>query len=254
MTADLAASTYLVDGTDTLADGVLLNHDGAGLWAGLAEAVGTSTTPGSDRGTITGGVFSPYTLSVLYIVKGTGYADVWSKIRALRRRCKPGRTVTLTRQMPDPDGTSANTALTTTARRQTDRPSWRGELIALLDIDWLITDPWHGPAVNIASGAGTHIILGDTRTSRMTVTLNAGAARSVVNTTNGYLFQFLTTVPAGGVLVDVEARTATAITGGADMSAYLHWSKTAPLQLEAGSNNLITDAGTFSVSYQPAYL
>jgi hypothetical protein len=158
--------------------------------------------------------------------------------------------------MPDPDGTDANTALTTTARRLTDRPVWRGELVALLDIDWWITDPWHGSPVTIASGAGVHTILGDIRTSRMTVTLAAGPARTVANQTpgNGSYFQFLATVPAGGVLVDVEAQTATAITGGADMSRYLQWGKAHPLILEAGSNTLATDAGTFSVAYQPAYL
>lgn len=254
MVASLAASTYLVDGTDLQTTGVRLHHDGAGLWAGLTETVSSEAPPGIEGGFITGGEFRPYVLSTMFIVRGTGFDDVWSQIVALRRRCKPGRTVTLTRRMPDPDGTPANTSLTTTARRQTDRLTWRGEMIALLDIDWLITEPWHGASVNIASGAGTHTILGDIRTNRMTITLAAGAARTIANQTNGYSFVYLGTVPAGGVLVDVEARTATAITGGADMSSALFWSKSDLLRLETGDNVLATDASSFSVSYQPAYL
>lgn len=253
MVASLAASTYLVDATDLQTTTVRLHHDGAGLWAGLTETVSSEAPPGIEGGFITGGLFRPYVLSTMFIIRGTGFDDVWAQIVALRRRCKPGRTVTLTRQMPDPDGTATNTSLTTTARRQTDRLTWRGDMIALLDVDWFITEPWHGPSVTIASGAGTHTILGDIRTSRMTITLAAGAARTIVND-NGYLFQFLATVPAGGVLVDVEACTATAITGGADMSSPLAWSKDALMRFEAGTNVLITDAGTFSVAYQPAYL
>jgi hypothetical protein len=255
MAADLSASAYFADGTDLAATGVSLTHDGAGLYSGLAEDVGVATYPGSDAGTILGGAYRPFQHATMYLVRGGSFDDVWSKIRALRRRCKPGRTVTLTRQMPDPDGTDANTPATATARRQTDRVEWLAETAAVVDIDWLIVDGvWQGSAVAIAVAAGVQTILGDTRTRRMTLTLAAGAARTVTNTTNGYAFTFGTTVPSGGIIVDVAARTATAITGGADYSAYLSWTKDLPMQLEAGSNTLTVSAGSASISYQPAYL
>lgn len=254
MAADLTASAYLVDDVDVADANSYLTHDGAGLWAGVTETVGVSTTPGRSGGDITGGVFQPFTLSTMYVVKASTTLGVWAAIRALRRRCKPGRTVTLTRRMPDPEGSDSNVDHTTTGRRQTDRVAWIASRAAQVDIDWLIADsPWHGDSVNVAAAAGTFDVDGDIPTSRMTVTLAAGAARTVTNTTNGHGFTFSTAVPTGGVVIDVEAQTATAITGGADMSAYLSWTKVHPMVLNPGSNTLTVSAGTASIDYQPAY-
>lgn len=254
MVADLTASAYLVDGADLAASGVTLNNDGAGIWDGFTEDLSTDTYPGTDGGLVTGGSFRPYLLTNSYTVRGSSPEDAWAKVRTLRRACKPGRGVTLTRRMPDPEGGASNTDLTAPARRIGDRPTWLAKRGWVLDIDWWVTDVWHGPSVTIASASGTQSILGDTRTRRMTVTLPAGAARTVSNTTNGYWFTFGTTVPAGGILVDVEKRTAIAITGGADFSTYLSWGKAAPFQLESGSNALTVSTGSASISYQPAYL
>lgn len=255
MAADLSASAYLVDGTALAATGVTLTHDGSGLWSGITEEIVVSTAPGSDGGDIVGGLVRPFTHSTMYTVRAANFAAVWAGIRALRRRCKPRRTVTLTRQMPDPDGTDANTPATATARRQTDRIDWLGSTAAVVDIDWLVTSgPFLGAAVAIAALTGTVSVNGDVPTRKMTVTLAAGAARTVTNSTNGYWFTFSTTVPASGILIDVLARTATAITGGADYSRYLSWGKAHPMQLEPGSNVIAVSAGTASASYQPAYL
>lgn len=256
MAADLKASAYLVDGDDLAVDGVELTHDGAGLWSGLTENIGVSAFPGADGGSVDGGVFPPYTNSTLYTVRGSTPEDTWARLEALRRRCKPGRTVTLTRLMPDPEGADANAAHTATARRQGTRPVWLSKRVATLDIDWLISGgPWCGDAVAIADAAGAHTVLGDLRTYRMTITLLAGAARTVTNTTpgNGHAFDFLAAVPTGGVLVDVEACTAVAITSGADMSGSLRWAKKYPMRLDAGPNTLTVSAGSASISYQPAY-
>lgn len=255
MVADLSASTYLVNGTDLqIPDVVELVHDGAGLWAGLTETIGTTTTPGRDGGSITGGVFTPFMWATMFAIHGDDFDAMWAQIVALRRRCRAGQTVTLTRIMPDPDGTDANVPHTTVARRVTDRPDWAGGIKdATVDIDWWVTEPWHGPIATVP-GAGVHAVLGDTRTQRMTITLDPGPARSIANTSSDHLVQFFAVVPAGGVLIDVEACKATAITGGTDMSGALSWSKKLPMQLEAGSNTLLTDAGTFSIAYQPAYL
>ena len=256
MVASLKASTYLVDGVDLEAAGVELTHDGAGLWSGLSEDIGLSTFPGTDGGLIGGGMFRPYTHSTMYLVRGTGFDNVWTKIVALRRRCKPGQTVTLTRQMPDPEGTAANTNHTTTARRQTDRVSWLSDIAAAIDIDWLIADsPWYASAVAIGSAAGSQSIAGDVPTHRMTLTLAAGAARTITNTTTGHAFTYSATVPASGVLVDVEARTAVDLSTSpaADVSQYLSWTKFYPMRFQPGTNVLTVSAGSASVSYQPAY-
>jgi hypothetical protein len=259
MAADLRASAYLADGVDLAADGVELTHEGSGLWAPVGESLFVNTYPGVDGGDIDGGVFSPFTLPTMYRVSGTDATDVWAKVVAFLRRCKPGRTVTLARQMPDPDGTDANVGHTATARRQgPPRVQWLDRNVkALVDVDWAIADGiWYGAAVAIADAAGAHTIDGDASTHRMTLTLAAGAARTITNTTagNGHSFDFITAVPTGGVLVDVEACTATAITGGADMSKFLRWSKKYPMQLDSGSNILTVSAGSASIDYQPAYL
>lgn len=257
MPADLGSSAYLVDAVD-LADATAeLTHDGAGLWSGPAEEVGTDTYPGADGGDITGGLFRPYTLSTMYTVRAPNPTAVWAAAVALRRRCKPGRTVTLTRRMPDPDGTDANTDHTTTARRLTDRPIWLAKTGLTLDVDWWVTSPWYGPTVTIPNAAGTQTILGDTRTYRILITLSAGAQRTVANNTpgNGYYFQFVgASVPSGGAVVDVKAKRATAVVGGANLTQYLRWPKNFPFRLDEGPNLLATDVGTFDVAYQPVYL
>ena len=118
----------------------------------------------------------------------------------------------------------------------------------------LLDGLWYGDAVNIASAAGTQTVGGEAPTAKMTATLAAGAARTVTNTSNGYSFTFSTTVPTGGVVVDVGARTAKKVSDNTDMSAYLSWNKVQPFQLEAGSNTITVSAGTASIDYQPAYL
>lgn len=253
MTADLSASAYLVDAV-ALADATAeLTHDGAGLWSGMSEEIGTDTFPGRDGGSITDGVFRPYTLSTMYTLRGANREAAWAAVVALRRRCKPGRTVTLTRTMPDPDGTDANVPHTTVARRLTDRPGWLAKRGLTLDIDWWVTEAWHGAELTIPA-SGTQDVAGDTRTNRITIDLPAGPARYVTNNTNGHWLLFFAVVPAGGVVIDVEAQTAIANTGSVDMSEHLSWAKTHPMQLEAGPNSLAVTAGTASINYQPAYL
>jgi hypothetical protein len=253
MAADLKASTYLVDGDDLQVSGVELLHDGAGLWAGLAEDIGVSTAAGRDGGIVAGGVCPPFTLSTLFEIRDTDAQAVWAAVVALRRRCKMRRTVTLTRRMPDPDGSDANIDVTTTARRQTDRPEWIERNNRLqLDIDWLITGgPWLGASVAIPA-VGTVTVKGDLPTRHITATLSAGAANPVVtNASNGYTFRFVGTVPTGGVVVDVLARKATGTAG--DLSSALKWSKDDPFQLDPGPQTLTVSDGTASFTYSPAY-
>jgi hypothetical protein len=234
---------------------VALTHDGAGLWSGVTEDVDVATFNGLDGGTIAGGLFRPFSHSTMYVVRAADADAVWAAIRSLRRRCKPGQTVTLTRQMPDPDGTAANTDHTATARRVADRVSWLGNSAAGVDIDWLITGgPWLGSSVTIASAAGTQTIIGDLPARKITATLSAGAVNPVItNTTNGYTFRYVGTVPTGGVTVDVLTRKATRVSDSGDVSSALKWSKRDPFKLVPGSNAITVSAGTLALTYYPAY-
>lgn len=255
MVADLSAAGFLVDGVSLADTTAKLTHEGAGLWESAVEDIGTSSTPGRDGAIDLGSTFPPYVRSTMYLIRAGSYDATWAAAVALRRRCKPGRLVTLTRVIPDPDGSNANVSLTASARRQGYRPAWLTGGVLQLDIDWLIEDgPFHGSSVNISSAAGTQSIKGDVRTRKMTVTLAAGAARTVTNTSNGYWFTFNTTVPTGGVVVDVEALTAKKVSDNTDMSAYLSWGKALPFQLDPGSNVITVSAGSASIDYQPAYL
>jgi hypothetical protein len=255
MPASLAASTFLVDGVDVLATGVTLAHDGAGVWDGLEEDVSVATYAGVDGGTVAGGDFRPYVRSVEFLVRGADYDTTWARIRALRRRCKPGQTVTLTRQMPDQEGVDTNASLTTTAHRQTDRVMWAAPGLASVDVDWLIVGgPWSGAQVTITNAAGTRTILGDLRTQKVTATLSAGAVNpTVANTTNGFSFTWTGTVPTGGVEVDVVQRKATKLSDSSDVSSALTWAKVAPFQLNPGDNVITVSSGTCDLAYYPAY-
>lgn len=255
MAADLHAAAYLVDGVPLVDTGVALTHDGSGLYDGAGEELSVVTSPGAGRGTISGGQFRPFTLSTMFNVQAQDADATWAAIRALRRRCKPGRTVTLTRQMPDPEGSDANVDHTTTARRQgPPRVEWVGNSAATVDLDWLIADsPWHGDALTVAA-SGTPSLAGDIPTYRMIVTLPAGPARYVFNDTTDHWLLFYAVVPSGGVEIDVEAQTATAITGGTDLSQHLSWGKAQPMRLDPGANALGVTDGTASIDYQPAYL
>jgi hypothetical protein len=258
MTADLKASTYLVDGVDLQASGVDLLHDGSGLWSGIAETISVATAAGADGGMITGGVLPTRTHSTMFEVTAADAQAVWASVVALRRRCKPRRTITLTRRMPDPDGTDANTDHTTTGRMQGDpRVAWiEKNNRAQVDIDWLISGgPWFGASEAIAA-VGAVTVKGDLPTRAITATLAAGAVDPVVTNTstgNGYSFRYIGTVPAGGVLVDVRTRKATGITGSVDLSLNLRWSKDDPFQLDPGAQTLTISSGSASFTYLPAY-
>lgn len=255
MPSDLQASAFLVDGAALAAADVELTHDGAGLWAGLTEEIGVVTPAGVSGADISGGLVRPFTLSTMYAVRGDDHASVWAAIVALRRRCKPGRTVTLTRTMPDPDGTDTNVNHTATARRQMDRVQWLGATEATIDIDWLVTEGgWRGSSTSIGA-VGSVSVKGDASTRWITATLAAGAANPVVtNSGNTYTFRYVGTVPTGGVLVDVATRRATRLSDSADVSSLLRWSKDAPFQLDPGAQTLTISSGSASFTYYPAYL
>lgn len=178
-------------------------------------------------------------------------AEVEDGVAAVKALLRRGVQQTVTRRKVTGTG---NLDATQTVIVRTVEERWLGGAACTLLFGAELCDGvWYGSSVNIASAAGTQSIAGEEPTRRMTITLATGAARTVTNTTNGYAFTYSNSVPTGGVVVDVEARTAEKVTGG-DVSSNLSWSKVHPFQLEAGSNTITLNAGTASIDYQPAYL
>lgn len=131
---------------------------------------------------------------------------------------------------------------------------WVGNVSCTLILSVETCDgPWYAASESIAA-VGTVTVKGDSPTRKITATLSAGAVDPVVSNSNGYSFRYVGTVPAGGVLVDVAARTATGITGSVPLSANLRWAKDDPFQLDPGSQILTVSTGSVSFTYLPAYV
>lgn len=172
-------------------------------------------------------------------------------VAAVKALLKIGQAQTATRRKVTGAG-NLDTTQTVIARGPAERWQGNGLCTLILAVE-TIDGPWYGASTAI-SAVGTVTVKGDSSTRAITATISGGAVNPVVtNTTNGYTFRYVGTVPTGGVLVDVKARTATAVTGGANLSSSLKWSKDAPFQLDPGSQTLTTSTGTVSFTYLPAY-
>lgn len=219
--------------------------------------------PGVDGAVNVDQPFGPQVLSIPVGLASVGCSQeeemeaANQKYRNLRRLSRPGQVVTLTRVMSYPGGLESHEAL---AKLLTMTPSRLALQVMKAVLDFTLLELWYGPAVSTGAltteDPGTTVdVEGDVRTHRMEITLPAGAARTVYNNTNGHWVTFNAVAAAGGVLIDVEARTATNITGGADVSRYLLWGKAYPMRLDPGENVFsVTDGTSASISYQPAYL
>lgn len=255
MVAISGEATLLLDGTDAeeLTDCI----EGPVVWPyqGWTQRGEFPQFPGIDGAAY---VRQPYDTAVLPVqatlrtpaCSGASGTAIRNAVRELRAACHPDRLLTLTRKWDD--GT-AETALGKFLNITPARPI---KNVVQCLVEFTLFELWYGPEETIASAAGTHTILGETRTRRMDVTLPAGGARTVTNTTTGHWFTLATTAPSGGIVVDVEARTALAVIGGTDYSRYLSWGKDAPMMLDpaAGDNVLTVSAVSASIDYQPAYL
>lgn len=256
MTTYLDSTTVKVDGTDLAASGVAVTWEGSLLDA-IDDTFDTITYPGVDASDTSSGFVTPRIWTVRCRVRGSDLDDTWTKIRGLRRRTKPGRQVELTRQMLGGE-TNTIVSLLAPGRRVGDALGWDeadGGLEAVIGIDFQLLGLWHpAAATTIASAAGTQSIAGDVRTHRIVATLSAAAVNPVVaNATTGYAFRYVGTVPAGGVAVDVVARTARRLSDDGDVSAALRWSKAAPFRLDPGANVITVSSGTCALDYYPAY-
>lgn len=253
MSTLLDSTTVKVDGTDLAATGVSTAWSGS-VFDAIDPAFDTIGYPGADQLDIAEGAAHSSTWTVRHKIVGTDLDDAWAKIRALRRRTKPGKKVQLTRYMPGGESGSL-VSLLTYGQRLGDTVAWSDENDhqAVVATDFLLLGFWYpSSSTAIASAAGTQSIDGDIRTRKMTVTLAAGSARTVTNTTNGYWFTYSGSVPSS-IVVDIEARTATLVSGSLDVSMYLSWGKTYPMQLEPGTNVLAVSSGAAAIAYYPAY-
>jgi hypothetical protein len=183
---------------------------------------------------------------------GATLAATEDKIATLKAGLRLNRSQTVTRRKIVGAG---NLDTTQTAIVRSAEERWLNEttctlLIAVETID----GPWFGASESIAA-VGTVTIKGDSPTRAITATLSAGAVNPVVtNTTNGYTFRYVGTVPAGGVTVDIRTRKATKVSDSSDVSSALKWSKSDPFQLDPGSQTLTISTGTASFTYLPAYV
>jgi len=246
----MSTGTLLLAGTDLAS--LCIVEDLSDFWSSSDLRGDLPTAPGADGAVAISRPISSKVASGQVTVADVSVAAIEDGVAAVKALLRENVSQTLTRRKVTGAG-NLDATQTGIVRNVAER--WiGGNACTLLFSAELVDGLWYGSSVSMPTVAGTSTVLGDTGTHKILVTLAAGPARTVASSTNGYYFQFHTTVPTGGVLVDVEARTATAITGGADMSANLSWPKVYPFRLEAGSNTLALDAGSASLTYQPAYL
>jgi hypothetical protein len=185
-------------------------------------------------------------------VYGGTLAATEDGVAAVKALLRIGRSQTVTRRKVTGAG-NLDTTQTAITRSAVERWQYDDKACTLLLGVETLDGPWYGASTAIAA-VGTVTIAGDSPTRAITATLSAGAVNPVVtNTDNGYTFRYVGTIPAGGVLVDVRARTATGITGSVNLTANLRWSKDDPFQLDPGAQTLTVSDGTASFTYLPAY-
>lgn len=183
-------------------------------------------------------------------VSASSLAAAEDGVAAVKALLQIGRSQTVTRRKVTGSG---NLDTTQSAIVHGADERWSGPTCRLILSVETLDGPWYGASESI-SAVGTVTIKGDSPTRSITATLAAGAANPVVtNTTNGYTFRFVGTVPTGGVTVDLLRRKATRVSDSVDVSNSLKWSKDDPFQLDSGSQTLTISAGTASFTYSPAY-
>jgi hypothetical protein len=247
------SGTLLFSGTD-LASLVDVVEDLSDFWSGADSRGDLPTYAGTSGATA---IRRPTDVKVrsaqVSMTDGATLAATEDKVNALKAVLRPGQSQTVTRRKVTSAG---NLDVTQTAIvRSAIEERWLSPTTCTLIFAVETLDgPWYAASESIA-GAGTVTVKGDTSTRAIAATLSAGAVNPVVtNTTNGYTFRYVGTVPTGGVSVDVKARKATKVSDSSDVSSALKWSKDAPFQLDPGSQTITVSAGTVSFTYLPAYV
>lgn len=244
------ANTILIDGTDIATTARIVKqwegvHDTATLRGNLV------TYPGADGETDTDQPFGPTILGLGLVLLGSTITTFNDQYQTLRRLCRPGGTVTLTKQLDLTAGTQSYTA-TCKLRRCT--PSQLSPSAYAVALEFSVLDGvWHGSQVTqaISNGSNTPSISGELRTKRMTITLTGGTTPTLTNSTTGHSLHFNGTMSAP-VIIDVENGTATR--SSADVSEALTWTKLSPFALLPGTNTIVlAGGGSASIAYYPAY-
>jgi hypothetical protein len=247
------SGTLLFSGVDiaTLADVV---EDLSEFWSGADSRGDLPTYAGVSGATA---VRRPTDTKVrsgqVTMTDGADLAETEDKVAAFKAALFPGKAQTVTRRKVTGSG-NLDTTQTAIVRPAIEERWLSDTTCTLIFAVETLDGPWYGSSQSIGA-AGTTTVLGDTSTRSITATLSAGAVNPVVtNTSNGYTFRYVGTVPTGGVTVDVKARKATKVSDSSDVSSSLKWSKDAPFQLDPGSQTITVSAGTVSFTYLPAYV
>jgi hypothetical protein len=243
------SGTLLFSGTD-IASLVDIVEDLSDFWTGADVRGDLATYAGTSGATVIRRPIDTKVRSGQATVIAATLAATEDRVNALKAVLRPGRSQTVTRRKVTGSG-NLDTAQTAIVRPAIEERWLSDTACTLIFAVETLDGPWYGSSVSIAA-AGTVTVTGDSSTRAITATLSAGAANPVVtNTTNGYTFRYVGTVPSGGVVVDVRARTA--MNGSTNVSSALKWSKDAPFQLDPGSQTITVSAGTVSFTYLPAY-
>lgn len=246
-------NTILVDGTDLQTTARIMKQ-----WEGVHDTAPQRgqllTYPGLDGETNVDQPFGPTILGLGLLLRGgstqvTGFNDQY---RTLRRLCKPGRTVTLTKTL---NYTGGDESVTATAKLRSMTPSQLTPADYLVAVEFsILSGVWYGSAVTASLSNGSNSVTGqgDTRTHRMTITLTGGTSPNLLNGVGGHSVHFSGSM-GSPVVIDVEAGTA--MQGATDVSQYLTWSKTQLFRINAGVQTIVlSGGGSASISYSPAFL
>jgi hypothetical protein len=244
-------STVLVDGTD-LATATRFEEDRDGYYA-IPQLRGERPVfPGVDGDTDIEQDYATLVFPQHLVLHNASVAEANDEFRTLKKLCKPGQTVTLTKRTTF---TGGDEDVTATAKLRDIQRSRINPVTARCVIEWDILDGvWYGATDtrSLSNGLNSVLgVLGDVRTKRMTITLTGGTTPTLTNFTLGYALTYSGSM-SSPVTIDVLAGTATQ--SSTDVSQYLSWTKAVPFALRPGTNSIgLTSSGSGSITYYPAF-
>jgi phage-related protein len=243
----MARDTLLIDGTDISTTARILAGDSD--WLASPDLKGSlALFPAADGEVNSDQPFAPFSFPVrLQIIAATPTA-LNDEYRTLKRLCKVGQTITLTKRVQFGTGQEDYTATAKLIQITPSPETGRSMRVAL---QFSILDGlWYGP-IPAAIGTGVVAVDGDVRTQRLSIALSGGTNPTLTNSTNGWSMTY-TGSTATTVTVSVLAMTASQ--AGVDVSHNLSWNKTYPFRLNAGANTLAISSGSAAITYRPAFL